>query len=155
MSSQGPTSERTILLVEDNPADAELATIAIRQSRPEVEIHVVHTGDEALAFLNREDGYGQAPLPDLVLLDLNLPGRNGTEVLDLIRADASLQLLPVIVFSNSNARSDVEAAYRSRANAYLLKPMEYADIKEALGNLLDFWYDWACLPVPQWGRGVN
>lgn len=137
-----------ILLVEDNPADVELAAIAIKQSRPEVAIHVVHTGDDAVAFLHRQGDYQDAPVPDLVLLDLNLPGRAGTEVLDVIKSDAALQMIPVIMFSNSNAASDVEAAYRNGANAYLLKPMEYAEIKEAIGNLLDFWYGWACLPHP-------
>jgi CheY-like chemotaxis protein len=137
---------RAILLVEDNPADVELAAIAIRQSRPEVAIHVVHTGDEALAFLHRQGDHEEAPVPDLVLLDLNLPGRAGTEVLDIIKSDATLRSIPVIMFSNSDAAADVEAAYRSGANAYLLKPMEYADIKEAMANLLDFWYGWACLP---------
>lgn len=137
-----------ILLVEDNPADVELAAIAIKQSRPDVAIHVVHTGDDALAFLNRQGEHEDAPVPDLVLLDLNLPGRAGTEVLDVIKSDASLRTIPVIMFSNSNAAADVEAAYRNGANAYLLKPMEYADIKEAMANLLDFWYGWACLPRP-------
>lgn len=141
--------EATILLVEDNPADAELAVIAIRQSRPRAEVCVVDTGNEALSFLRREGDHANAPIPDLVLLDLNLPGRDGIEVLEIIKADDHLGLIPVVVFSNSNARSDVERAYRGGANAYLLKPMEYADIKDALGSLLTFWYDWACRPSPQ------
>jgi CheY-like chemotaxis protein len=145
MTIHGSNPERrgTILLVEDNPADAELAGIAIRQNRPDVRVDVVGTGDEALAFLR--DG-GGAPPADLVLLDLNLPGRDGTEVLEIMRSDEALRLIPVIVFSNSDARSDVVAAYRAGANAYLLKPMEYGAIKEALGDLLRFWCGWTCLP---------
>lgn len=141
-------SPPTILLVEDNPADAELAVIAIQQNRPEVAVHVVDTGDAALTFLQQTGEHATAPVPDLVLLDLNLPGRDGTEILGIIKADEALQAIPVIMFSNSNAAADVETSYRAQANAYLLKPMEYAEIKEALGDLLTFWLDRARLPTP-------
>lgn len=133
--------EATILLVEDSPADAELAVIAIQQTRPDVRVEVVATGEAALAFLERRDDHAEAPVPELVLLDLNLPGRDGTEILERIKADERLRPIPVIVFSNSNADDDIAAAYRAQANAYLLKPMEYAEIKDALADLLTFWLD--------------
>lgn len=140
-------SEQHILLVEDSEADAELTSIAIRQARPEVMVHVVPSGDEALDFLRRQGSYGDAPRPDLILLDLNLPGRDGTEVSSIIKDDEDLMSIPVIIFSNSNAKNDVRTSYRSRANAYLVKPMEYTDIRDAMAVLLDFWLHWACLPT--------
>lgn len=136
-----------VLLVEDSPADAELAVIAIQQSRPDAKIHVVDNGEAALQYLHDQRHADRAASPDLVLLDLNLPGRDGIEILQVIKADADLRHLPVIMFSNSNARSDVAAAYEHGANAYLLKPMEYAEIKEAMGDLVRFWWDRAQLPM--------
>ena len=150
MSNRYDVSRRdlNVLLVEDSPADAELTLIAIRQDRPEVNVHVVETGDEALAFLRREGDHRAAPTPDLILLDLNLPGRDGTEITGIIKDDDDLLAIPVIIFSNSNSTTDVRSAYRGRANAYLVKPMEYADIRAAMAVLLDFWLHWACLPTP-------
>lgn len=139
-----PRPEATVLLVEDSRADAELVVIGIQQSRPMVHVEVVETGELALAHLS-EAGDGNAVTPDLILLDLNLPGRDGNEILEIIKADERLRSIPVIVFSNSNAESDIAAAYQAQANAYLLKPMEYAEIKEALADLLTFWLDRACL----------
>lgn len=137
--------EHHMLLVEDSPADAELTLIAIRQARPEVMVHVVGSADEALDFLRSKGEYHDAPRPDLILLDLNLPGRDGTEVSSIIKDDEDLMSIPVIIFSNSNAKNDVRCAYQSRANAYLVKPMEYTDIRDAMAVLLDFWLRWACL----------
>lgn len=136
-----------VLLVEDSPADAELTQIAIRQDRPEVTTHVVGTADEALAFLRQHEQHDAAPRPDLILLDLNLPGRDGTEVAAIIKADDELRSIPIIMFSNSNSDHDVRTAYENGANAYMVKPMEYADIREAMSVLLAFWLHWACLPV--------
>lgn len=138
--------EANVLLVEDSPADAELTIIAIRQDRPEVTVHVVESGDDALAFLHQEGDFIDAPTPDLILLDLNLPGRDGTEICSILKDDDDLMSIPVIIFSNSNSKRDVRAAYRGRANAYLVKPMEYTDIREAMAALLEFWLHWACLP---------
>ncbi len=146
-SERAEPSDQHILLVEDSPADAELTLIAIRQARPEVMVHVVASADEALDFLRRRGAYGDAPRPDLILLDLNLPGRDGTEVSSIIKDDESLMSIPVIIVSNSNAKNDVRTAYQSRANAYLVKPMEYTDIRDAMAVLLDFWLAWACLPT--------
>ena len=122
-----------------SPADTELALIAIRQARPDVAVHVVENGEEALVFLHRGEGHADAARPDLILLDLNLPGRNGIEIAAILKADRDLLAIPIIMFSNSNTESDVRAAYENGANAYLAKPMEYADIKQALSVLLYFW----------------
>ncbi len=140
-------AEHHILLVEDSPADAELTLIAIAQARPEVLVHVVGSADEALDFLQRQGMFADAPRPDLILLDLNLPGRDGIEVSSIIKDDEDLMSIPVIIFSNSNAKNDVRSAYQSRANAYLVKPMEYTDIRDAMAVLLDFWLHWAHLPT--------
>ena len=98
-----------VLLVEDSPADAELAVIAIKQNRRDVDVHVVDSGDAALAFLQREGEHRDAPRPDLVLLDLNVPGKDGTQVLEVIKGAPSLFSLPVIVFSNSSAVTAIKA----------------------------------------------
>lgn len=134
-----------ILLVEDSTADAELTLIAIRQEWPQVSVHVVDNGDDALAYLRGEGDHTDAVRPDLILLDLNLPGRDGTEISAILKADEHLMTIPIIIFSNSNSDRDVQDAYRSGANAYLAKPMEYTDIKECLSVLLDFWLYWSCL----------
>ncbi len=148
MSGSRDEGERpTVLLVEDSPADAELAVIAIRQARPEVAVEVVNSGEAALRYLYHDGEHADAPTPDLMLLDFNLPGRSGVEVLELVKSDEALRAIPVVMFSNSNAGSDVASAYRHHANAYLLKPMEYADIKESLTALLAFWLDWVCSPA--------
>lgn len=148
MSGRPGDDERpTVLLVEDSPTDAELVLIAIQQARSDVAVEVVNSGEAALRYLYRDGEHVDAPTPALVLLDFNLPGRSGIEVLELVKSDEALRSIPIVMFSNSNAGSDVATAYRHHANAYLLKPMEYADIKESLTALLAFWLDWACSPT--------
>lgn len=112
-----------ILLVEDNPADARLAREALGASSVSANINVTRDGMEALALLRRATPYAHAPRPDVILLDLNLPRKNGREVLGEIKADAMLRCIPVVVLTTSNAPQDIQAAYAGHANAYLTKPL--------------------------------
>ncbi len=114
---------REILLIEDSQGDIRLIREALREISGEHVLHVVNDGVEALAFLNRTGPYVSAPRPDLILLDLNLPRKNGREVLNEIKADAQLRDIPVIVLTISTAEEDIQTAYRLHANCYVIKPV--------------------------------
>jgi CheY-like chemotaxis protein len=135
-----------VLLVEDNDADVRLTREALREAGETVRLSAVGDGEQAMAFLRREDGFTDAPRPDLVLLDLNLPRKNGLEVLDELRADPSLAHIPVIVLTSSAARSDVEAAYAHGANAFVVKPHELDAFMDLIGAIRGFWLEVAQLP---------
>jgi len=135
-----------VLLVEDNEADVRLTREALREAGENVRLSAVVDGEQALAFLRRQDGFADAPRPDLVLLDLNLPRKNGLEVLDELRADASLAPIPVIMLTSSAAHSDVEAAYARGANAFVVKPLEPDAFMDLIGAIRGFWLEVAQLP---------
>jgi two-component system, chemotaxis family, response regulator Rcp1 len=135
-----------VLLVEDNEADVRLTREAMRESGDEVRLSAVGDGEQALAYLRRLDGYVEAARPDLVLLDLNLPRKNGLEVLDEMRADPSLACIPVIVLTSSAARQDVEACYSRGANAFVVKPIELDAFMDLIGAIRGFWLEVARLP---------
>ena len=135
-----------VLLVEDNEADVRLTREALRESGDEVRLSAVGDGDKAIAFLRREEGFADAPRPDLVLLDLNLPRKSGLEVLDEMRADDSLAPIPVIMLTSSAAQSDVEAAYARGANAFVVKPLELDAFMDLIGSIRGFWLEVARLP---------
>jgi len=135
-----------VLLVEDNEADVRLTREALREAGENVRLSSVGDGEQALAYLRRLDGFADAPRPDLVLLDLNLPRKNGLEVLDELRADPSLAPIPVIMLTSSAARSDVEAAYARGANAFVVKPLELDAFMELIGAIRGFWLEVAQLP---------
>ena len=135
-----------VLLVEDNEADVRLTREALREAGENVRLSAVVDGEQALAFLRRQDGFADAPRPDLVLLDLNLPRKNGLEVLDELRADASLAPIPVIMLTSSAAHSDVEAAYARGANAFVVKPLELDAFMDLIGAIRGFWLGVAQLP---------
>lgn len=135
-----------ILIVEDNPADVDLAIEAFEQSGVESTLHVATNGIEALRFLRREDEFEQAPRPAMVLLDLNMPRKDGREVLSEIKQDARLRSIPVFVLSSSAAYDDVVRSYELHANGYIQKPgnfSRYLDLAKALGA---FWLRVATLP---------
>lgn len=126
-----------ILLVEDNPADVDLTKESLEEARILCNLHVAWDGVEALKFLKCEPPYEDAPRPDLVLLDLNLPKVDGREVLRECREDESLTTLPVVVLTSSEAETDVAKAYEMRANAYVVKPVgleEFVEIMDGIGN---------------------
>jgi len=114
-----------ILLVEDSPDDAALTVDALRSGRVHNRISVVDDGVEAMAFLRREGAYADAPRPDLVLLDLNLPRKDGSEVLAEIKADPDLSTIPVVVLTTSEAEEDILRSYKLHANAYVTKPVDF------------------------------
>ncbi len=133
-----------VLLVDDSPADARLVAEALRSDA--TELHVATDGREALAFLRREEPYAAAPRPDLVLLDLRLPGADGKEVLAEVKRDPALRRTPVVVLSTSAAERDVRAAYDLQANAYVTKPLELDAYCEAVGSIVRFFGAVATLP---------
>ena len=135
-----------ILLVEDSPGDVRLTQEVLRNARIANDLHVVGDGEEAMAFLRRDGEYADRPRPDLVLLDLNLPRKNGLEVLEEMRADERLRSIPVIVLTSSAARQDVEDCYARGANAFVVKPLELDEFMDLIGAIRGFWLEVAQLP---------
>ncbi|MGQ3411877.1 response regulator [Natrinema versiforme] len=135
-----------ILLVEDNPGDVRLTKEAFKQGRIENDLHVVSDGTEALDFLSQRSGYADAPRPDLILLDLNLPGKDGEEVLEELKDDSALRSIPVIVLTSSRAEEDVVKSYELHANAYLTKPVDPDEFIETVRAFEKFWFSVVRLP---------
>jgi chemotaxis family two-component system response regulator Rcp1 len=136
-----------ILLVEDSPSDVALTREALRLlAGADLRLHVVSDGVCAMAFLRREDAYRGAPRPDLVLLDLNMPRKDGREVLAEVKGDPDLRRIPVVVLTSSSADSDVRQAYDLHANAYVAKPTDFTQFRALLAGLVTFWFRLARLP---------
>jgi CheY-like chemotaxis protein len=135
-----------VLLVEDNEADVRLTREALRESGDLIRLSTVSDGEQALAYLRREDGFAEAPRPDLVLLDLNLPRKNGLEVLRELRADPATACVPVIMLTTSSARSDVVEAYSAGANCFVTKPLELDEFMDLINAIRSFWLGVAQLP---------
>ncbi|WIV66524.1 response regulator [Natrialbaceae archaeon AArc-T1-2] len=140
------TTPAQILLVEDNPGDVRLTEEALAEGRIENDLHVVTDGVEALEFLERRGEHADAPRPDLVLLDLNLPRKNGDEVLEVMNDDPDLQRIPVIVLTSSKAEEDVISSYELCANAYLTKPVDPTEFIETIRAFEQFWLSIVRLP---------
>lgn len=135
-----------ILLVEDNPADVELTREGFGEIMLVHDLYVARDGSEAIAFLCREGKFADAPRPDLILLDLNLPGREGHDVLSEIKSDVSLRRVPVIVLSSSRSERDISRAYESYANAYMTKPTDFDGVVKTLQAIVDYWFGVVRLP---------
>ena len=135
-----------ILLVEDEPGDVRLTVEALRDARVRNRIHTVEDGVEALDFLRRRPPYTEAPRPDLILLDLNLPRKDGREVLAEIKADPALRTIPVVVLTTSRARDDVLRSYDLHANCFISKPMDLNEFNAVVKSIEDFWLTVARLP---------
>ena len=146
MTEQSPQEHVDILLVEDNPGDVRLTQEAFKNGQIYNDLHVVNDGDEALAFLRNEGEHADAPTPDIVLLDLNLPRKNGDEVLAEVRADPDLARIPVIVLTSSEAQEDVAQSYELQANAYLTKPVDPSEFIEVVKSFKQFWLSVVRLP---------
>jgi CheY-like chemotaxis protein len=146
--STQPRSDETleILLVEDNPGDARLTQEAFKMTERETTLHFVTDGDDAVDFLNQQGSHEMSLLPDLVLLDLNLPGRDGCEVLEAIRTTSQIQYLPVIMLTSSTADEDIAKCYTARANAYLTKPTDPDVFVEVVDAIEQFWFEQVQLP---------
>jgi len=135
---------REILLVEDSQGDIRLIREALREISGEHVLHVVNDGVQALAFLHRTGPCVSAPRPDLILLDLNLPRKNGREVLNEIKADPQLRDIPVIVLTISTAEEDIQTAYRLRANCYVIKPVNLDQFFRVLQSIERYWLSGRC-----------
>ena len=128
-----------ILLVQDNPGDVMLITEAMAETAPDPEITSVRDGVEAMKFLRREAPFQDAPKPAIIILDLNLPRKDGKTVLAEIKSDPGLASTPVIVFSGSDAPQDISACYALQANCYIVKPRDLSGMTETIRSLVDFW----------------
>ncbi|MFP4531590.1 MAG: response regulator [Desulfobacterales bacterium] len=135
-----------ILLVEDNPGDADLAREALEISKLYNSLHVVGDGEEAMAFLQNQGEYADAPHPDLILLDLNLPKKDGREVLEEIKADDGLKRIPVVVLTTSTDEQDVLKTYNLHANCYVSKPIDLEQFTRVVQSIQDFWFSIVVLP---------
>jgi len=137
---------REILLVDDNPADIDLTHDALSRSRFPTHIRAVQDGVEALALLQRSGKYSDASVPDLVILDLNLPRKDGRAVLREVKSNPSLRRMPVIIFSTSRAGRDIGHSYELGANSYISKPGNLQDYISVIMSIGDFWFGCAQLP---------
>ena len=138
--------EVEILLVEDNPADARLTMEAFKSSTLPHSLSHAQDGVEALEFLRRQGRFSQAKRPDLILLDLNLPRKDGRVVLADFKADPSLRSVPVVIFSTSQSRQDIARCYAIGANCYVSKPGNLGDFRAAVQAIEQFWFNVASLP---------
>ncbi len=135
-----------ILLVEDNPGDVRLTQEALKLGKVSNHLSVAEDGEQALAFLRREVPYAQAPTPDLILLDLNLPKKNGREVLEQIKADPRLKRIPVVILTVSEAEQDILKSYNLHANCYITKPVDLDRFLTVINSIEDFWLTVVMLP---------
>jgi two-component system response regulator len=135
-----------ILLADDNEDDIELMRIGLRRARFAMHLHAVHDGEECMAFLRRQGRFADAPTPDLLLLDLNMPRMDGREVLAAISQDETLRHLPVIVLTTSTIREDVLTAYRLSCSSYIVKPIDFQQFVAVVQAIVDYWFSVVVLP---------
>ena len=135
-----------ILLVEDNPADARLVVEVFKYFKIKNVIHIVEDGVEAINFLNNKGKYADSPRPDIILLDLNLPRKDGREVLKEIKEDAELKLIPVVILTTSRDEDDIFKTYSNHANCYVTKPVDFDQFINVVKSIEDFWLTMAKLP---------
>jgi CheY-like chemotaxis protein len=135
-----------ILLVEDSPADVRLTREALQDSKLINRLTVARDGIEALAALRKQGSYASAPQPDLILLDLNLPRKNGRAVLEEIKQDSDLRRIPVVIVTSSAAEEDIVRSYDLHANCYIVKPIELGDFMRVVKAIEDFWVGIVKLP---------
>ena len=135
-----------VLLVEDSPGDVRLTQEALKGAKVLNTLHVVDDGEDALSFLRKEGPFAGAPRPDLILLDLNLPRRDGREVLAVIKADEDLRRIPVVVLTTSQAEEDILKSYALNANCYITKPVNFDQFLKVVKSIEDFWLTIVTLP---------
>ena len=141
-----PASPVEILLVEDNPGDVRLTQEALKEGKVYSNLHWAKDGVEALEFLKREGKHANAPRPDIILLDLNLPKKDGREVLAVIKRDAELKQIPVVVLTTSKAEEDVLKSYELHANCYVTKPVDLEKFIQVVQSIDRFWLTVVTLP---------
>jgi two-component system, chemotaxis family, response regulator Rcp1 len=142
-----------VLLVEDSPGDVRLTREAFREANRAIHLHVAADGVEAMAFLKREGINANAPRPDLILLDLNLPRMDGREVLAEIKGDPNLKTIPTIILTTSDSEADIVRSYQLQANCYLSKPVQLDAFENLVKSINDFWLTAARLPQQGSGGG--
>jgi CheY-like chemotaxis protein len=135
-----------ILLVEDNPGDARLTQEALKEGKVNNALHIVQDGVEAMAFLRGEGRYANAARPDLILLDLNLPRKGGREVLEELKADPALRVIPVVVLTTSSSDEDILKSYHLQANCYITKPVGFNEFMDIIRSIENFWLTMVSLP---------
>ena len=135
-----------VLLVEDSPGDVRLTQEAFRDANMAIQLHVATDGVEAMAFVRREGPHADAPRPDLILLDLNLPKMDGREVLAQIKQSESLKGIPTVILTTSDAEVDIVKSYQLQANCYLSKPVQFDAFESLVKSINDFWLTKAKLP---------
>jgi two-component system, chemotaxis family, response regulator Rcp1 len=135
-----------VLLVEDSPGDVRLTREALRDANRSIHLHVASDGVEAMAFLRRQGPHVNAPRPDLILLDLNLPRMDGREVLAHIKEDDGLKTIPTLILTTSEAEADIVKSYQLQANCYLSKPVQFDAFERLVKSIDDFWLTKAQLP---------
>ena len=136
-----------ILLIEDSPSDADLAREVLGQGKILNNLHFVEDGVEAIKFLRRKEPYLRVPRPDLILLDLHLPKKSGIEVLEEIKTDHNLKLIPVVILSTSSAPEDIVKSYSLHANCYITKPVDFVQFTKVVRLLEEFWIEVVKLPI--------
>lgn len=142
----GATSSIELLLVEDDPGDAMMTREALNEAKVVHRLHVVDNGEAAIAFLRQEGEYAEAPRPDLIFLDLNLPRVDGREVLAFVKGDDSLRRIPLVILTTSDSEDDIARSYDLHANAYVTKPVDFESFLKAVRQVDDFFLTVAKLP---------
>ena len=145
-SNTANTESIEVLLVEDSPGDVRLTRAAIKDAKVHVKLHVVSDGAQAMAFLARDGEYAGVPRPDLILLDLNLPKKDGREVLDEIKKSPTLKSIPVVILTTSSSEVDVMRSYMLHANCYITKPVGLEGFLKVVKSIDDFWLSVVKLP---------
>jgi two-component system, chemotaxis family, response regulator Rcp1 len=149
---EGVGMKRTVLLVEDSPGDVRLTQEAFHAADPTIDLHVAADGVEAMAFLRREGVHCDAPRPEFILLDLNLPKMDGREVLSHIKEDENLKTIPTVILTTSDAEADILTSYQLQANCYLSKPVQLEEFESLVKSINDFWLTKVKLPQSAGGR---
>jgi two-component system, chemotaxis family, response regulator Rcp1 len=142
---------RELLLVDDNAMDIRLTHAILKKSKVPARVNTAADGVEALEFLRRQGRFCDAPTPDLVLLDVNMPRMNGLEVLSQIKEDPALRHIPIIILTSSESEQDIHRAYDSHANCFISKPSDMAEFTKVVNMIAEFWFRMAKLPL----RGVK
>jgi len=145
-TNSGPGSPIEILLVEDSPSDTDLTVEALQKGKVLNHLTVVDDGVKAMDFLRRRGSYAAAPRPDLILLDLNLPRKDGREVLADIKADVKLRMIPIVVLTTSRAEQDILKVYQLNGNCYITKPVDFRQFMEVVKAIESFWLTIVKLP---------
>jgi len=149
LTSQLAERIMAILVVDDNPGDVRLTAEALKDGEVESRLYVAGDGVEALAFLRREGRFGDAPRPDLILLDLNMPIMNGRQVLAEIKEDAALRQIPVVILTGSREMDDIVRTYDLHANCYVTKPIDFEQFIDMVKSITDFWLTMVRLPMEE------